>query len=369
MSGSCRIVMTGGGSGGHIYPGIAVADWLCSAAGLHREEILWICSDDPRDREVLSSYGISCRQITAGKLRRYWSVKNLIDPLRCISGWAQALRLLRHHRPDCVFSKGGYVSVPVVQAARMLGIPVISHESDLLPGLATRLNQGASRRICIPFEAAASRYRVKSRLLVTGNPVGRTEPEQGEFLPVPVPDGAFCLLVHGGSLGSQRLNSLIWELLPRLPDDLRVVHILGKQETRRAPQRSNYYPVSYLEGGFSRLLKRSDLVISRAGAGTLWEQALMGKAMVLLPLGRDISRGEQEENARYFAREGAALCFFSHALDTQRVIRDILSLVSDPGSRRRMGAAAQALVHDRGAERIGRVLVPYVTDDADKTVR
>ncbi len=352
-----RLVLTGGGSGGHIYPGIAAAQYLVESGVLHQEELLWICSEKQQDQAILRSYGIPFKTIPSGKLRRYLSVRNFSDIGRIAAGFFAALAILKKLRPECVFSKGGYVSVPVVYAAWVLGIPVVSHESDFDPGLATRMNLFASRIICVPYEESASLYRRCSRVRVTGNPMGRTSPK-GES--IKIPEDRPCVLVHGGSLGSCSLNTLIWELLGHFPKDVTVVHVLGTGEHRKVPEREGYYPVQYLEGSFDSVLDRSDLVISRAGAGALWEQAASRKAMVLFPLGSRGSRGEQERNARYFERHTAALCFYSHALDTQQVIYDILNLLGDPERRKDLADRAASLVHEEGARLVACCISEYL---------
>ncbi len=357
---SVRLVVAGGGSGGHIYPALSVIEHLCDRGVISRDEVLWLCSKNESDKQILSGNRISYEAIPSGKLRRYFSLKNAEDIFRCFAGFIRSLKLLSSKRPQCVFSKGGYVSVPAAYAAALLGIPVVSHESDIDPGLSTRINQRASRRICVPFEASRRYYRNPDQVVVTGNPVTRKPAGGDGSLPVEVPDHLPCILIHGGSLGSYSLNTVVWELLEGLPEGISVVHVTGRGERRSPPAREGYYPVDYLEGGFHRMLKRSDLVISRAGAGSLWEQAAAGKAMILLPLGRRISRGEQERNARYFAEHDAALCFYDDAIDTQRVIRDILRLLQEPDRRRELSENAASLIHDKGSERIAEVLQEYL---------
>ncbi len=358
-----RLVCTGGGSGGHIYPGISVIEHLTSRGMLDRDQVLWISSDAGEDHRVLTAHGIAYESIPAGKLRRYWTREHLRESGRVLSGWTHALRILKAYRPYCVFSKGGFVSVPVVYAAWMLGIPVISHESDLDPGLATKVNQVVSSRICVPFETSRRYYRVHARVVVTGNPLGRI----GDDQPVPwdLPEDRPCMLIHGGSLGSASLNTLIWDMLPGIPEDVTVVHVMGTRDERTPPKREGYYPVGYLEGSFSRVMRRSDLIVSRAGAGSLWEQAAAKKAMVLLPLGRGISRGEQERNARYFSEHQAARVHESGTIDTQQVIRDILQLLGDQNLREDIGLRAAGLVHTDGAARIAECICGYLEGEGE----
>ncbi len=360
MEKTCKLVITGGGSGGHIYPGIAAAEYLTAHGTVTREQVLWICSSGGRDAEILDAYGFSAETIPAGKLRRYVSMDNITDIGKTLKGFTEALGILRRSSPLCVFSKGGYVSVPVVSAAWILGIPVVTHESDFDPGLATRINQYFSRIICVPYEASVPLYHVAGRVRVTGNPVGRKPPAVQEPLPSDIPQDGVCILVHGGSLGSCSLNSIFWSMLHDIPDSATCIHVLGHQEKRPPPEKRGYYPVTYLEGAFQQALGRADLVISRSGAGTLWEQALAGKAMVLFPLGSGVSRGEQERNARYFADRNAALCFSSDGMDTQQAICDILTLIDNPEKRESLAENALLLVHDKGAQLVAECLEEYL---------
>lgn len=357
MAQHIHLVAVGGGSGGHIYPGLSVIRQMESAGMIKRSEVLWLCSRRELDRKILSSHGISFVPIPSGKLRRYSSMENILDMPRIAAGLAVSLRVLRRNRPRCLFSKGGYVSVPAVAAARMLGIPVVSHESDLDPGLATRINQRFSSVMCVPFAASKQYYRAGVHIEVTGNPVGREK--KSDSAQVHIPPGP-CILVHGGSLGSVSLNSLIWSCLEHIPHPWQVVHVLGAGETRTPPHRQGYTPLIYAERNFQDILERCDLVISRSGAGALWEQALAGKPMILLPLGKEGSRGEQERNAAYFLEHGAARVLFSDEAHQESLICAILELTADADARNSLSARASELVHGDGAELIARCISSYI---------
>lgn len=357
MAQTIRLIAVGGGSGGHIYPGISVIRHMESSGMITRQEVLWLCSFGDRDREILSACDIPFTAIPSGKLRRYASLKNILDIPRIAAGFAASMGILRKNRPRCLFSKGGYVSVPAVAAARILGIPVVSHESDLDPGLATRINQRFSSILCVPFAESRAYYPKTVRIEVTGNPIGR---ERKSGIPdVGINENPY-ILVHGGSLGSASLNTLIWACLERIPETWQVVHIVGTEEKRIPPDRAGYIPLAYAEGSFQELLDHCDIVVSRAGAGTLWEQAAAGKPMILLPLGRKGSRGEQERNAGYFCDHGAARVLFSGEAHHDALIYAILELIADGDVRSGLSACARELVHERGAELIARCISSYI---------
>jgi len=302
------IVFTGGGTGGHVYPGIAVLQALKGALG-PEVRFVWIGGRDGIEKGICEGLGIEFRGIATGKLRRYLSWKNVTDLARIVKGYFQARRHLRELRPSFVFSKGGFVSVPPVRAARSLGIPVYSHESDLDPGLATRRNLAASRRIFCAYAESVGHFppAVRPRLVVTGNPI-RAELSAGDRDWIrrtwSVPAGARILVVLGGSLGARQVNELVAAALPRLEGRLFVVHQTGNQWTA-LPDTAWYVSRPYFPTEMPHLYAGADLIFGRAGAGTLWEASAAGVPLVLLPLGAG-SRGDQGRNAALFEARGAA---------------------------------------------------------------
>lgn len=302
------IVFTGGGTGGHVYPGIAVLQALRQKLG-DGFRFVWIGSETGIEKTIAEGLGLEYRSIATGKLRRYFDWRNFTDLARIVRGYFQARRHLKDLGPVFVFSKGGFVSVPPVRAARALGIPVYSHESDLDPGLATRLNLGASRLVFCAYPESVAHFpeTVRSRVVVTGNPV-RTELAQGDPQWIrrtwAVPEGVPVLLVLGGSLGARQVNELVAASLTLLEGRVFVIHQTGNQWTA-LPDTAWYASRPYFPTEMAHLYAGTDLILGRSGAGTLWEAALTGVPLILLPLGAG-SRGDQVRNAELFAARGAA---------------------------------------------------------------
>jgi len=302
-------VFTGGGTGGHVYPGIAVLQALRQRLEGRPVRFVWIGSEAGIERSIVEGLGLEYLPIATGKLRRYFDWKNFTDLVRILRGYVQAKAHLRALRPVFVFSKGGFVSVPPARAARALRIPVYSHESDLDPGLATRLNLGASRRVFCAYPESVAHFpeAARPRVEVSGNPV-RTELFAGDPTWIrrrwPVPAGARVLLVLGGSLGARQVNELVAAALPRLEGRVFVVHQTGQQWTALADT-PWYTSQPYFSTEMADLYAGADLILGRAGAGTLWEAAASATPLILLPLGAG-SRGDQVRNAELFAARGAA---------------------------------------------------------------
>jgi len=303
------IVFTGGGSGGHVFPGLAVMEELRKRWS---GEFLWIGSAKGIERSIVEKWGVPYRAIPSGKLRRELSIRNFFDAFRVVGGIIAAFFLLRRIRPAALFSKGGYVSVPPVIAARLCRIPVVTHESDADPGLATRINARFASVIFVAYDETRDYFPegLRSRVQVSGNPV-RLDIFSGDRVRgraiVGAPDDKLVLLVLGGSQGAAQVNRLVEGALSGLIEHFVVVHQTGQRKdgaTRPIP--GSYFPVDFMQDEYSDILAAADLVLCRAGAGTLWELALTGKPSILVPLAGVATRGDQVRNAELFAVRGAA---------------------------------------------------------------
>jgi UDP-N-acetylglucosamine--N-acetylmuramyl-(pentapeptide) pyrophosphoryl-undecaprenol N-acetylglucosamine transferase len=301
------IAFTGGGTGGHVYPAKPLIDQINRENP--NESLYWIGSSKGMEKSIVEGWGMTYRGISSGKLRRYFDFKNFTDLFRITAGFFQARRILRQNRPDYLFSKGGFVSVPPVLAARTLGIPVYTHESDVTPGLATRVNSRFVKHVFLPYEASlpyqSPKYRDKC--VVSGNPVREAffagDAAKGrEFLNAPT--DMPILLVLGGSLGAGQLNSLIEDNLESLTQFCFIVHQTGAQNYT-ALHHNNYYRSPYFNEELFPIMAAASGAFSRAGAGILWELAASRTPMLLLPLISG-SRGDQVYNARIFEEAGAA---------------------------------------------------------------
>ena len=351
------LCITGGGSAGHVNPACAVMRHLpASWRGL----CYWIGSTGGIEREMLSG-SMRYFAIPSGKLRRYFSLRNALDILLIGAAVFAALYVLMRHRPRAVFSKGGYVTVPVVFAAALLRIPVISHESDLIPGLATRINLRFSRYICLPHDITRQFVpaRAHARTIVTGNPIRHAlydgMRERGRRS-IGATDNNTVLFFIGGSLGSQSINDRVAHCADRLLADERtiIMHQYGQGSPARAVRNTRYHAYRYIYDELFDYLAAADIVISRAGANIITELAILRKAMILIPLPKHASRGEQIFNANFIAKHNAGIALL--APSAERLLAEIASLLQSPSTVASLGAAAGALfIHD-GAQRVASLI-------------
>ncbi|MDR2177867.1 MAG: undecaprenyldiphospho-muramoylpentapeptide beta-N-acetylglucosaminyltransferase [Treponema sp.] len=356
-----NVVFTGGGTGGHIYPGLAVIACLRQSC-----RIVWLGSAAGMDRAIVEAAGIEFYGIPAGRLRRYFSLKTVPDLFRVLAGFFAARSILKKLKPALLFSKGGFVSVPPCAAAASLGIPVYTHESDVSPGLATRINLRFVRRtggrIFTSYAGTTAFLPPACRPLVTvsGNPVrpgfrGADAAAGRAFLGLG--EGDRILLVLGASQGSLELNALVREALPELTRYYTVVHQTGPGNKGAEPS-EKYRPYAYFKDEMPQVLAAADLVLSRAGAGTVWENAVLGKPMILLPLRGSGTRGDQVENAEFFEKTGAALVLrpASGTVTAGDLAALVRALAEDPGKTAAMAAAAASAACLDGAALIAGAL-------------
>ncbi len=341
------VFFTGGGTGGHVYPGLAVIRVLQERGFFESRDLYWIGSSKGMERTILKNAGIRYIPLPAGKLRRYFSFRNFSDIFNISWAVLKSLYLMIRKRPVLLFSKGGYVSVPPVLAARLCRIPVITHESDLDPGLATRINSRFASRICISYDKTAGYFpaHLREKTVLTGNPI-RPEVLKG--------DGAAgkslfglkgdkpLIFVIGGSLGASQINSLMEEIYREILPHAEIIHQTGAGNGEEIPA-PGYVRKEYINEEIPHILSAADLVITRAGAGTLWECGTLGKAMILIPLDTSGSRGDQLRNAAYFQEKGAALVLEGEDACGKSLQAAVLELLSSPDKRAAMGQAAASL--------------------------
>ena len=314
-----KIVLTGGGSAGHVTPNIALLPALRDAG----YEITYMGSYDGIEKKLISDFDIPYVGISTGKFRRYLDPKNLTDPFRVIKGYSEARKYLKTHKPDVVFSKGGFVSVPVVRAAASLGIPCIIHESDMTPGLANRLCIPAAKKVCCNFPETM-KLLPADKAVLTGSPI-RAELSQGNKLAGLDMCGFSAndpvIMVIGGSLGAANVNKAVREALPRLLTDFQVVHLCGKEKVDNLLLNTpRYKQFEYVKAELKDLFAMADVVISRAGANAICELLALKKPNILIPLPSSSSRGDQLLNARSFESQG-----FSMVLNEDDLTPELLS--------------------------------------------
>ncbi len=300
-----RLVFTGGGTAGHVTPNLALIDGLS-----HDFDIAYIGSKAGVEKSMVLDQSIPYYAVRSGKLRRYFSFKNLSDPFNLIIGIFQATYILFKLKPQLVFSKGGFVALPVVIGAWLNRISVIAHESDLSPGLANRLSFPFVSQICVTFDAGKKYFKKQDKVFVTGTPI-RPELLQGNReagLNYCGFDGTKpCLLVMGGSLGARVLNRCVRDNLKTLCARFHVLHLCGKDKLDTTLlNHPDYYQLAYASDNLSDLFAASDIVLSRAGANALYEILALAKPHVLVPLSNQYSRGDQIDNAKYFEKKGVS---------------------------------------------------------------
>ena len=313
-----RIVLTGGGTAGHVTPNIAMMPRLKELG----YEILYIGSRGGIEKNLIEAQGIPYYGISTGKLRRYFDLKNFTDPIRVQAGYHQARKLMKELKPNVVFSKGGFVAVPVVAAAAACHIPVITHESDMTPGLANRLTLRFATKICCNFPETA-RSLPESKAVITGTPIRSSlltgDPEAGLAF-TGLPAGKPVLMIIGGSQGAASVNQNMRRILPRLLPDFSVIHLCGKGKLDPSlSDTPGYVQYEYIQDELPDLFALADLVVSRAGANAICEILALAKPNLLIPLPQTQSRGDQILNARSFERQG-----FSRVLEEAQITPELL---------------------------------------------
>ena len=314
-----HIVLTGGGTAGHVTPNIALIPKLKEAG----YKISYIGSYGGMERKLIEDLGIPYYGISSGKLRRYFDPKNFSDPFRVVKGYFEAKKLLKKLKPNVVFSKGGFVSVPVVLAAKACIVPALIHESDMTPGLANKLCIPSAAKVCCNFPETV-KCLPENKAVLTGTPIRQ------ELLSGDAREGLkFCgfnaakpvILVIGGSLGSVAVNHAVRSILPELLKDFQVIHLCGKDKLDASLNGTEgYVQFEYIKDELPDLFAAADLIISRAGANSICEILALRKPNILIPLSAAASRGDQILNANSFAKQG-----FSTVLEEEVLTADTLS--------------------------------------------
>ena len=313
-----HIVLTGGGTAGHVTPNIA----LISRLKEEGYKISYIGSYTGIEKTLIEEQGIPYYGISSGKLRRYFDLKNFTDPFRVLKGFGEARKLLKKLQPDIVFSKGGFVSVPVVVAAGRLKIPTIIHESDMTPGLANKLCIPSAVKVCCNFPETKS-HLPEGKAVVTGTPIRQEllsgDPQKGRDFTGFTSDKPVILII-GGSLGAQAVNTAVRNILPQLLPEFQVVHLCGKgKKDESLTGLTGYVQYEYIEKELADLFAMADIVISRAGANAICELQALKKPNLLIPLSANASRGDQILNARSFEKQG-----FSMVLEEEEITDQVL---------------------------------------------
>lgn len=323
-----KIVLTGGGTAGHVTPNIALLPALKEAG----YEISYMGSYDGIEKKLIADFDIPYAGISTGKFRRYLDIKNFTDPFRVIKGFSEARKYLKEYKPDVVFSKGGFVSVPVVRAAASLNIPCIIHESDMTPGLANKLCIPVAAKVCCNFPETL-KLLPENKAVLTGSPI-RAELSQGNKLAGLDMCGFTAnkpvIMVIGGSLGAANINKAVRDALPKLLEDFQVVHLCGKDKMDNLLLTTpGYKQFEYIKSELKDLFAMADIVISRAGANAICELLALKKPNILIPLPASSSRGDQILNARSFEAQGFSIVINEDDLLTDLLVDKIHELYSN----------------------------------------
>lgn len=313
-----HIVLTGGGTAGHVTPNIAMIPRLKELG----YKISYIGSYEGIEKKLIEELGIPYYGISSGKLRRYFDVKNFTDPFRVLKGFMEAKKLMKELKPDVVFSKGGFVTVPVVIAASRRKIPTFIHESDMTPGLANKICIPFATKVCCNFPETISNLP-KDKAVLTGTPIRQElltgSKEKGLAFTGLSPDKPVILII-GGSLGATAVNEAVRSILPELLEDFQVVHLCGKGKLdENLKNTKGYVQYEYIKKELADLFALADIVISRAGANAICELSALNKPNLLIPLSARASRGDQILNARSFEHLG-----YSKVLEEEEITKDSL---------------------------------------------
>lgn len=374
-----RVIVSGGGTGGHIFPLFAVIQEL--QAQTKRLEILWIGSKNGPEKDFADRHGIAYDHVAVGKFRRYTPSGldfggdpmsmglNIFDAIKLPFGIIQAYFRIADFGPDVIFSKGGYVSLPVVIAGRLLSIPVIIHESDALPGLSNRIAARFATTILTGFLETKKYFGNRKNVRVSGNPVrreildGNREEAYGLFHLSP---SRPVVLIMGGSLGSSRINQVVVGAVESLLSMAQVVHLTGDFDwIKIAPHAARLEPKGYrafphLTDNMAHALALADIVVTRGGANSLSELSTLAKSMIIIPL-ESSTGGHQTENANVYAKHSAAVVLPESRLDGETLIQSIRDLLSDPGKRAELSANARKLSHTEASRAIVKEILKSVS--------
>lgn len=376
-----KIVFTGGGTGGHFYPVIAVAQKVNKI--IDGEKILgaelYYLSDSPYDKEALFENNLKFEAVGAGKLRTYFSIKNFTDLFKMFFGVINATYKMFTIYPDVVFGKGGYASFPTLMAARILRIPVVIHESDSVPGRVNKWAGGFAKKIAVSFEEAAAHFPGKP-VAWTGQPI-RAEmehpAERGQALSYfKLEAGLPVLFILGGSQGAELLNSTVIDALPRLVEKYQIIHQTGVRNFKSVagqaevslgdnPNKARYTPVAFLNPlGMKNAAGAASLILSRAGS-TIFEIAAWGVPAILVPF-KESNGDHAKKNAFGYARTGAAAVIEELNMTPNILCSEVERIMGDRALQERMQAAARAFYRPGAAEKIARELVNIALSHEEK---
>ncbi|MBR3645619.1 MAG: undecaprenyldiphospho-muramoylpentapeptide beta-N-acetylglucosaminyltransferase [Lachnospiraceae bacterium] len=350
-----KIILTGGGTAGHVTPNIALIPKLRELGF----EIEYVGSYNGMEKKLVEDAGLPYYGISSGKLRRYFSWQNFIDPFKVLKGFFEAHKIMKTHRPDVVFSKGGFVSVPVVVAANFNKIPVVIHESDMTPGLANKIASKFAKKVCHTFPETGKYLAGKG--VYTGTPI-RQELFEGDRQKAMdmcgFDDSKPIILVTGGSLGAKAINDAVRMALTELLDKFQIAHLCGHDKYDYSLDgMKGYKQFEYISDEMKDFFAMADLIISRAGSNSICEIAALKKPNILIPLSAKASRGDQILNAASYQKRG-----FSEVLDEDILTTELLCMTIDKvyNNRDTYITAMENVASTDGIDKITEVIVSVI---------
>lgn len=323
------IVLTGGGTAGHVTPNLALIPELKKAG----YNVIYIGTEKGMERALVEKTGVEYHYVSTGKLRRYMSKDNFTDMFKVVKGIAEAKKLIKGLKPDIVFSKGGFVAVPVVLGAKFNGVPVIAHESDMTPGLANKIAMPFAKKVCTTFPETVKYIGKKG--IHTGTPIRKElfegDAEKGRKL-CGFDNQKPVIMMMGGSLGSQKINKVLRYILPEITKDFQLVHICGKGNVDQLINITGYKQFEYLSEELPHVMACADMVISRAGSNSISEFLALKKPALLIPLSAKASRGDQILNAQSFEKQGYSLVLKEEDMTPESLLKSVKDLYSSKDS-------------------------------------
>ena len=348
-----KTALVGGGTGGTITPLLAVTEILRKR--YHDAVIIYIGTNSPTEQALVERAGIKYFQIPAGKLRRYFSLRNLIDPLKVLAGFFKAYGILRAEKPDAIMSVGSFVGVSVIWAGRLLGIPALIHQQDVIPGLANKLVSSAAKTISVTFESSLRDFP-KNKTVWVGNPIraellmGSREQAAKIFN---LKLGQPTVLVFGGGTGAAPVNELVAGASFRLVEFCQLIHIFGPQKTLINLKHENYHTYEFLADEMKDAYAVADVVVCRAGLASITEVAALGKPAVFIPM----PHTHQEANAELLKRYNAAVVLDQQSIDAEFLVNVIQGLLANPGWRKVLSKNISQLAKPDAGEKLVDLLV------------
>ncbi len=347
------IVLTGGGTAGHVTPNLALIPELKKAG----YKIIYIGTENGMERGLVEKTGVEYHYVSTGKLRRYMSKDNFTDMFKVVKGIAEAKKLIKRLKPDIVFSKGGFVAVPVVLGAKFNGVPVIAHESDMTPGLANKIAMPFAKKVCTTFPETVQYIGKKG--VHTGTPIRKElfegSAEKGLAL-CGFDNEKPAIMMMGGSLGSQKINKVLRYILPEITKDFNLVHICGKGNVDKSINLKGYKQFEYLSEDLPDVMACADLIISRAGSNAISEFLALKKPALLIPLSAKASRGDQILNAQSFEKQGYSLVLKEEDMTPESLLKAVKELYL---SKDRLINAMEKSPVSNGVENVMNIIRQY----------